>query len=128
MATRYDDIFGEVENLIVCWVAAGPGVSDTTLPFEIAVSAGLTTRVTANAALKARAVEVDDERQIVMAGHDRLGQPLRRGRGWDEREDGHEDGVTDRAHTHAASLAAGPPSHRRVLRRGRPLTRQSDRE
>jgi hypothetical protein len=32
------DIFGEGENLSVCLPAPGPGVSDTILPFEIAVS------------------------------------------------------------------------------------------
>ena len=35
-ATRYVDIFGVVSNLTVCLPAAGPGVSETTAPFEIA--------------------------------------------------------------------------------------------
>src|SRR5579864_7481750 len=38
MAIRYVDIFGEGENVSVCFPSPGPGVSETILPFEIAVS------------------------------------------------------------------------------------------
>src|SRR6478752_4145986 len=37
-ATRYVDIFGVVANFTVCLPATGPGVSDTTCVFEIALS------------------------------------------------------------------------------------------
>ena len=53
IATRYDDIFGVVENFIVCCVIAGPGVSDSTLPFEMAVSPRSIVSVTAKVALNA---------------------------------------------------------------------------
>src|SRR5262249_16432535 len=53
MATRYDDIRGVGENTIVCWVIAGPGVSDTTLPFEIAMSPRSTVIVSEKVALNA---------------------------------------------------------------------------
>ncbi len=51
-ATRYVDIFGVVENWIVCF-PAGPGWSLTILPFEIAVSSLSTTAVISNVALYA---------------------------------------------------------------------------
>src|SRR5262245_60221964 len=50
-ATRYDDIFTVGENFIVCF-DPGPGVSDTSLPFEIAMSPRSATTVTVNVALK----------------------------------------------------------------------------
>src|SRR5262245_54247534 len=53
IATRYDDIFGDALNFSVCTFGAGPGVSDTIRPFEIAVSPRSTTSVTANVALNA---------------------------------------------------------------------------
>src|SRR5262245_59980167 len=67
ISTRYDDIFGEVANFIVCWVIAGPGTSDSTLPFEITVSQRSIVVVSANVALnegsskhgKARRASVD---------------------------------------------------------------------
>src|SRR4051812_2891110 len=37
-ATRYVDNFGDVENVSVCSPAPGPGVSETILPLEMAVS------------------------------------------------------------------------------------------
>src|SRR4051794_33719800 len=46
MATRYDDILGVGANTIVCCVTAGPGVSESTLPFETAMSPR--SRVTVN--------------------------------------------------------------------------------
>ena len=42
-----------VENFIVCWLMAGPGTSDSTLPLEIAVSPRSIVTVTAKVALKA---------------------------------------------------------------------------
>ena len=39
--------------MIVCWVIEGPLVSDTTFPFEIAVSPRSIVSVTANVALNA---------------------------------------------------------------------------
>src|SRR3989442_2065035 len=53
IATRYDDIFGDVANFTVCCVTAGPGVSDSTLPFEMAVSPRLMMSVILNVALNA---------------------------------------------------------------------------
>src|SRR5262245_18676712 len=53
IATRYDDIFGVGANTMVCWVGAGPGVSDTTLPFEIAMSPRSMVTVNENVALNA---------------------------------------------------------------------------
>src|SRR5262245_4238618 len=53
IATRYDDILGVVENRTVCWCGRGPATSDTTLPFEMAMSPRGTVRVTANVALNA---------------------------------------------------------------------------
>ena len=52
IATRYDDIFAEVENFIVCCVIAGPGTSEITLPLEIAVSPRSIVSVMAKVALK----------------------------------------------------------------------------
>ena len=57
IATRYDDIFGDVENFIVCCVGAGPGVSDSTLPLEIAVSPRSIVSVTREGRLERRLVE-----------------------------------------------------------------------
>src|SRR2546428_5371508 len=51
IATRYGDIFAVVANVIVCCVIAGPAVSDSTLPFEMAVSPRSIVSVTANVAL-----------------------------------------------------------------------------
>src|SRR5262249_23991130 len=67
IATRYDDIFGVGENAMVCWVGAGPGVSETSLPFEIAMSPRSMVTVGVNVALydgsskqgKARRASVD---------------------------------------------------------------------
>src|SRR2546428_14068308 len=53
IATRYDDIFGDVANLIVCCVMLGPATSDSTFPFEIAVSPRSIVVVSANVALSA---------------------------------------------------------------------------
>src|SRR3954454_16861585 len=53
MATRYGDILAVVENLIVCCVNAGPGTSERTRPFAIAVSPRSTVSVRANVALNA---------------------------------------------------------------------------
>src|SRR5262245_3286812 len=53
IATRYDDIFGEVANVMVCCETAGPGTSETTRPFEIAVSPRSIVAVTANVDLNA---------------------------------------------------------------------------
>ena len=53
IATRYVDIFAVVENVSVCRPAPGPGVSNTTRPFEIAVSPRSIVTVTANVALSA---------------------------------------------------------------------------
>src|SRR5437773_9102046 len=53
IATRYDDIFGVVENVTVCCEGDGPGVSDTTLPFEMAMSPRSIVSVIAKVALKA---------------------------------------------------------------------------
>ena len=51
MATRYVDIFGVVANFSVCLPASGPGSSDSTAPFEMAVSAASTMSETSNVAL-----------------------------------------------------------------------------
>src|SRR5947209_8785972 len=53
IATRYADIFAVVANFIGCGWAAGPGVSERTLPFEIATSPRSTVKVSANVALNA---------------------------------------------------------------------------
>src|SRR5205807_8136940 len=53
IATRYVDIFGVVENFNVWLEGDGPGVSEMTLPFEIAMSPRLTMSVTAKVALNA---------------------------------------------------------------------------
>src|SRR6266550_1918355 len=53
IATRYEDIFGDVANFMVCCVIAGPAVSDSTLPLEIAVSPRSIVKVTENVALNA---------------------------------------------------------------------------
>jgi hypothetical protein len=52
-ATRYVDIFGVVSKVTVCLPAPGPGVSDTTAPFEMARSPASMTAVSENVALKA---------------------------------------------------------------------------
>src|SRR6516165_10344054 len=67
IATRYEDIFGDVENFMVCCVVAGPGVSESALPLEIAMSPRSMVSVTAKVALnegsskhgKARRASVD---------------------------------------------------------------------
>src|SRR4051794_13286600 len=53
IATRYDDILGDVANFTVCVAPPGDGVSDTRAPFEIAVSPRSIVNVTAKVALKA---------------------------------------------------------------------------
>src|SRR3989442_15557611 len=53
MATRYDDIFGDVANFSVCCVRAGPGVSDTSVPLLMAVSPRSIVSASAKVALKA---------------------------------------------------------------------------
>src|SRR5260370_1439162 len=53
IATRYVDIFAVSENFNVCFPVAGPGVSDTMRPLEMAVSPLSTTSVMSNVALKA---------------------------------------------------------------------------
>ena len=52
-ATRYVDIFGVVSNVTVCLPAAGPGVSETAAPFEIAWSPASMVAVSENVALRA---------------------------------------------------------------------------
>ena len=52
IATRYDDIFGVVANVIVCCEAPGPGVSESMRPLAIAVSPRSAVTVTAKVALK----------------------------------------------------------------------------
>jgi hypothetical protein len=47
------DIFGVVSNLTVCLPAAGPGVSETTAPFEMAWSFASMIAVMAKVALNA---------------------------------------------------------------------------
>ena len=50
-ATRYDDILGDVANFNVCFDAPGPGVSDNSRPFEIAVSRRSIVALKSNVAL-----------------------------------------------------------------------------
>ena len=56
-ATRYVDIFGVVSNLTVCLPAAGPGVSETTAPFEMAWSLFVDDRREREGRLERRLVE-----------------------------------------------------------------------
>src|SRR5262249_43050778 len=51
IATRYEDILAVVENFIVCWLAPGPGASETRRPFEMAMSPRSPITVTAKVAL-----------------------------------------------------------------------------
>ena len=53
IATRYVDIFGDVANVSVCRSGAGPGVSDSRPPFEMAVSPRSMVSRTAKVALNA---------------------------------------------------------------------------
>src|SRR4051812_42294888 len=53
IATRYDDIFGLLANFSVWRRPPGPGVSDSSAPFEIAVSLSSIVSVTENVALNA---------------------------------------------------------------------------
>src|SRR4026207_805159 len=69
IATRYDDIFGVVANLIVCCVGSGPGMSDSALPFEIAVSPRSMVSVTAKVALNAGSSNEGKARRASVASH-----------------------------------------------------------
>src|SRR4029079_17861051 len=53
MATRYDDIFGVGEKVMVCTARDGPGRSAVMRPFEITVSPRSAVTVTENVALNA---------------------------------------------------------------------------
>src|SRR4051812_3030641 len=52
-ATRYVDIFGDLENVSVCLPAPGPGLSSTMRPLEMAVSAASIVAVMENVAFNA---------------------------------------------------------------------------
>ena len=69
MATRYEDIFGLSANLSVCRPAPGPGVSDSSRPFEIAESFASIVSASENVAFSAGSSKHGNARRASVASN-----------------------------------------------------------